>query len=127
MVAFCDECNQSLPYADLVIENGKEKPAPGVICPNCEQVAGQEEETISREIQDVSEFEDESELEKNKELLIEDGRETIEDTEENTEEKQTEEDTEPDQSETVQDRKDQNEDAENEDKEEKDSTEEPQG
>jgi len=39
MVAFCDECSQSLPFADLIISDGQEKPAPGYICPHCDNPA----------------------------------------------------------------------------------------
>ncbi len=42
MVAFCHECSQSLPFADLVISDGKEEPAPGYECPHCHQTANPE-------------------------------------------------------------------------------------
>ncbi len=52
MVAFCHECSQSLPFADLVISDGEEKAAPGYECPHCNQPANPEsagEETSPKE------------------------------------------------------------------------------
>lgn len=42
MVAFCHECNQSLPYADTIIVDGREEPAPGFVCPSCEKQANRD-------------------------------------------------------------------------------------
>lgn len=84
MVAFCQHCSQSLPYADVEIKKGEEVPAPGVICPNCEEVAGEEEQNTADFGEDLEDIEELS-LDDDEDMIIEKGEEQIEEHRETSE------------------------------------------
>ncbi len=54
MVAFCCNCNHSLPFADVHIVDGEEVPEVDYECPHCETPSGVKAETLVEQVQESS-------------------------------------------------------------------------
>lgn len=51
MVAFCCNCNHSLPFADVHIVDGQEIPDVDYKCPHCDAPSGENTEALDEQVQ----------------------------------------------------------------------------